>query len=67
MSDAQLEKLKAEREMLSRELSLLQSAMPKQKAAEKLIETMRNTVDPFHSPENEWSRAPDSGGCCVVM
>jgi hypothetical protein len=67
MSDAQLEKLKTERDMLARERQLLQSAMPKQKAAEKLMETMKGSVDPFHSPDNEWSRQPDAPGCCSIQ
>lgn len=64
------DKLLIEKEILSRELQLLKSAMPVQKAAEKLIETMSSKTDLLTTTnENEW--ITNSGGngdtCCNIM
>jgi len=69
MSDAQLEKIKMERDALAKELDLYKSAIPGPKAAEKLIEVMANKTDPFNEPQNEWASANSSGGqgCCTIM
>lgn len=66
------EKLYNEREYLTRELQLLRTAMPHNKAAEKLLEHMSNVGDPMlpnSGVENEWvtQQAGSGDGCCTVM
>jgi hypothetical protein len=66
MSEAQLEKLRLERESLARELKLVQSAIPREKASEALIAYMANQTDPLNA-ENEWASASgDDGACCTT-
>lgn len=68
MSDAQLLKLRDEREALAREAGLLKTAIKPQDAAEKIVQHIRKAEDPFCSPaDNEWASAPDKGGCCVIQ
>jgi len=66
MSEAALEKIQLERDSLAKELQLVQSAIPKDKAAEALITYMADKTDPFNAPDNEWASASETGPCCTV-
>lgn len=68
MSEAALEKVQLERDGLAKELQLVQSAIPKDKAAEQLIAFMAEKTDPFNAPDNEWASASGDGGpCCTIV
>lgn len=56
-----------DRDALARELQLVQSAIPKEKAAEALCTYMAEKTDPFNAPDNEWASASGDGtACCTV-
>jgi len=68
MSDQHLDKLRVERETLSRELKLLQSAIPREAAAEKVVQTLSKSIDPMGGGDNEWvtKNGGGDGGCCSI-
>lgn len=68
MSDAQLMKLKEDRDALAREVQLLKEAIKPEEAAEKVMAQLKRSEDPFCQPaENDWNTASDAGACnCVV-
>jgi len=67
MSEAALEKVQLERDQLAKELQLVQSAIPKERAAEQLIAFMAEKQDPFNAADNEWASASGDGGpCCNI-
>ena len=68
MSDAQLLKLKEDREALAREVALLNAAIKPEEASEKIVTHLRKAEDPFCLPsENDWNTASDQGACACVI
>ncbi len=64
MSDQQLQKFRLERDSLAQELKLIKSALPSEKASEKLVEVMSNKTDAFNDPDNPWVAKDSQGGGC---
>jgi hypothetical protein len=67
MSQEQLKKFIAEKEMLQREEKLLNEAIQPEEASEKIIIFTSKAQDPFNSPDNEWTKVGDGPGCCSIM
>ena len=78
MSEAQLQKLQAERDALRAELQQLQSSIPPARASQLVIQQLNGRVDPFQHAggggssgpveQNEWvTESSGGGGCCAVQ
>jgi len=58
-----LETIRRERDMLEKELHLIEKADPPQTAAIRIVE-FSNKHDPMISSNNEWSDVGKHSGCC---